>query len=315
MEIKVKAFLLIFLISLNILTFSFAENSSTNESRPVITNIEVKAVSSTEILLNWTFDSNNSTAKEIYVYRKTEAFTSSKSLENLSPIAILPLSENHYKDKVNDYKNYYYAVIIQTTENTPYNVILPSVNTNTKGVSVSLPTIPLKIGEKEQLEEKNYKNGELRSQPLPYLSDETLETRYKKSTSISVSEETSNLENKSNNIPAEYITEAYIFDEDKTSPASGDSYLLYSTLEKTFMKKNYKKAISDLERFLNVNRSLETTDRAYFYLGECHYFMGNYKTSLSCFLKVEDKYPILCKRWITSVLSLYNIPEQTGSNE
>lgn len=318
MRIKVKSILLIFLISLNFISFSFSENTNingVNKNRPVITNIDVKAISSTEILINWAFDSTNNQAKEIYIYRNTEAFTSSKSLENLTPLAKLPLSETHYKDTVSDYKSYYYAIIINTTGDSLYNVILPSVNTNTKGVSASLPTIPLKIGEKEQIKEKSYKNGELRGQPLPYLKDTTLETRCEKSNSISVSEETKMLVKSTDNIPSGYITEAYIFDEDKTSPASGDSYLLYSTLEKTFMKKDYKNAISSLEKFLNVNRSKETTNRAYFYLGECNYFMGNYKISLSYFLKVEDKYPILCKRWITSVLSLYNIPEQPGSNE
>ena len=103
--------------------------------------------------------------------------------------------------------------------------------------------------------------------------------------------------------------EPYYFDEDITSPSGGDDYYLFEILKNSFVKKNYEASIIELKKFLSVNRSEETTNRAAFYLAQSQYFTGNYRSALTMFLFTQDTWPILCKKWINSTLDFYTIPK------
>lgn len=94
----------------------------------------------------------------------------------------------------------------------------------------------------------------------------------------------------------------YIFEEDLISPDGGDDYLLFEILKTTFVQKKYHQAITQIKRLTGTNISNSTRDRAYFYMGEANYFLGNYDEAVKCFVKVQQAYPNLTKKWVDSAL-------------
>ena len=104
-------------------------------------------------------------------------------------------------------------------------------------------------------------------------------------------------------------SQQFTLSEDIVSPSGGDEYYLFEILKTYFVKKDYKSAVEAFNDFLRVNRSDETTNRTVFYLGQAHYFLGNYRTALTMFLYTEEFFPVLSKKWINSTLDFYKIPE------
>ncbi len=309
-------------------TICLSLNFSQAKSRPVVDMISATAVSTNKIKITWkipkTFYSTsatsaasstakssavteNSTVDSILVYKSTLPI-SAQTLEKAVLIARLPPKSCQYIDTVTSFREYYYAVLAKLNDGSVYKIILPSINTTVKGVKVEKPA---QIEEKsqEQIEAetpKIYNEGIIREFPLPYI------------------DLVENFEKKPNNLKPEVIEAGkklaegeklkkekllpYYFDEDLVSPSGGDDYYLFEILKNYFVKKNYKESTSALQKFLSVNRSEQTTNRAAFYLAESQYFLGNYRSALTMFLFVENDYPLLCKKWINSTLDFYQIP-------
>ncbi len=301
-------------------TFCLSLNFSQSKSRPVVDMISATAVSTNKIKITWkipkTFyaaSSDKSAASatfavdSILVYKSTVPI-SAQTLEKAVLVAKLPPKSCQYIDTVTSFKEYYYAVLAKLKDGSVYKIILPSINTTVKGVKVEKP---VKIEEKseEQVEAetpKIYNEGTIREFPLPYI--DLVENFEKKPSKLKpeVIEAGKKLA-EGEQLKKEKLL-PYYFDEDLVSPSGGDEYYLFEILKNYFVKKNYKESATALQKFLSVNRSAQTTNRAAFYLAESQYFLGNYRSALTMFLFVENDYPLLCKKWINSTLDFYTIP-------
>jgi len=319
--------------------------------RPMVTNISCAPYSSNKIIVSWAVpkeikgSSSGFYISEILVYRNTKPMTSYKDVDELKPLAKLPASTTSYRDTLSDFRNYYYAVVsiikeVEEKKDIPfkqenihggelyydeeldgsldskngkiYPMILPGVNASVTGVKVSgnkyAPEQALPIPEKKQ-----YSQGEMREQPLPYMDilDENGSPKKKKGQiSKEANKKASSLirETKSTNSEQPELLSLYVFSEDVVSPSGGDEYLLFEVLKGNFINKRWKMAAKDLEQFLSQNRSQAVTNRANFYLGECYYFMGQYPKALNQFLLLKESHPALARKWSKSALDLYTLP-------
>ena len=296
-----KTFFALFLV-----LFAGVAGFSQSVSRPIADMVSAKAVSTNKIKVSWKLQKSPDVVS-VLIYKNTEPF-SAATIESSSPVAGVSPEVFQYIDTVKDFNEYYYAVLAKLKDGSVYKIILPSINATVKGVKVERPaTVPEKSDEQIEREKpKIYTDGTMRERPLPYI--DLIEDFEKKPNQLKpeVIEAGRKLA-EGERLPKEKLLPHY-FDEDLVSPAGGDDYYLFDILKTYFVKKNYKAAVPALQKFLSINRSEHTTNRAVFYLAESQYFLGNYRHALSMFLFVEDAYPVLCKKWINSTLDFYTIP-------
>ena len=280
------------LITIAISTLLFAE-------RPIVRDIQARAGSGKKIRISWQLPQNPEPALyNLFLYRTTEQITSYNQLEGLEPLVKLGPDSSAYTDQVEDFRNYYYTVITET-EKGPYDVVLLSFNSTVTSVHLVGKRAVSEPAEKIDYETV-YPDGTLRKTPLPYLDIiEGLgaEPLISDKTSASVT----SLAGKSNKSSQNVLT-PYIFEEDLVSPEGGDAYLLFEILKTSFVTKKYKEAVDKLNQLIGTNISDETRNRASFYLGEAQYFNHNYEEAVRSFVKVQQAYPTLSKRWIEASL-------------
>lgn len=282
--------IVVFLISIIFSTLLFAE-------KPIVQDLQAIGGAGTKINLIW--NNPKSTDQKItkfLVYRDTQPITDYKTVSNMKPIAELDAYWSSYTDTVNDFKDYFYAIIAVTDK--PYDIILPSINATNIGAHLVYKNVDKEVPEVKQ-KEQLYPEGNLREKPLPYIdyieglepeeliSSETLEAA-KKLSSKSVSSK-------------ERLT-PYYFEEDLISPDGGDDYLLFDVLKTYFVQKKYEQAVVMLEKLAGTNLKSATRNRTYFYMGEAYYFLGEYSDAVRIFVRIEKEYPILTKKWIDSSL-------------
>lgn len=288
--------------------FAIATECFSQSSRPIVTNISAKYESKNVIKVSWTLPDDFS-AESILIFRSELPFSSESQIKKTSPVAKVSSTATFYKDAVPTYKEYYYAVIAQDSKETLYSVIIPSVNSTVFGAKVARKEVPLDLSEeqKEMLKEKTYENGQLREVPLPYIG--IIDDFDRKPTELSKAVKDAGKDLAEGITPPKKTPlTPYFFEEDLVSPAGGDDYFLFEILLNYFVKSDYEKAVSELQNFLSINRSEETTNRAAFYLGEAQYYLRNYRHALSMFLFVADEYPVLSRRWIESTLNFFVLP-------
>ena len=87
-----------------------------------------------------------------------------------------------------------------------------------------------------------------------------------------------------------------------------DSCISGTDVERRTGDEQYELAEQALRDFLSINHSKDATDRGTFYLGETLLYQGKYQQSLSCFLRVQDRFPDLTARWIQAALDGYQLP-------
>ena len=285
-----KKLFLIPVLALFISSLSFAQ-------RPIVLDIQAVAGNSNRINIVWNLPSNpDKEITSLLVYRDTSPISSYARLQNLEPIATLVPILTSYTDTVNDYSDYFYAVIAVTDE--PYDIIMMSVNSTVSGVHINAG-ISSAAPEKEAEEKRTYPEGSLREIPLPYLDYiDGLEKDYL--VSKEVADSVKNLGSEKKEKPAPLGV--YVFEEDLISPDGGDDFLLFEILKTSFIQKKYNESISQLEKLTGTNISASTRNRAYFYLGQSLYMLGRYEKAIKTFVKVESIYPELSKQWIDNSL-------------
>lgn len=272
--------------------------------KPIVQNIHARTAKGTKIVVTWELPQNQEEQiTNLYLYRNTKPFTSYSQVSSLIPLAILNATDTSYTDSVKDYNDYFYAVIAYTNNTKPYELILVSMNATVNGIHLNMPDQKQKDPEKQK-EEKLYTDGALRETPLPYLDliDET--------PAVSViSDETAkqtitfSTAKKAN---SEYDLLPYFFEEDLISPDGGDEYILFDILKNTFVQQKYVEARKQLKILVQRNITLSVQNRAYFYIGECEYYLGNYDEAVKAFIQVSQYYPLQTKKWINA--SLYKMP-------
>ena len=274
-------------------SFLFAE-------RPLVHDIQSRAGNGKKIRITWQLPSEPESALyNLLLYRTSEQITSFKQLEGLSPIASLAPDRTGYTDTLEDFKDYFYTVISETSAG-PYDVVLLSFNSTVAGVHLN----PKKNAAAPALKtetETVYPDGTLRKTPLPYLDiieGVGTEPLVSDDTASSVAGLTGG--NKKAKKAATLTP--YIFEEDLVSPDGGDAYLLFEILKTSFVTKKYRETIDKLNQLIGTNISESTRNRAYFYLGESQYYCSNYEEAVKSFVKVQGVYPTLSQKWLEASL-------------
>ena len=264
----------------------------------IVGDIQSQSGKGNKIIVQW---ENPKGAEDIIksfrIYRSQSQITSYAQLKNEDMIAEISAEFSGYTDTVNDFNEYYYTVI--SVANAPVQMVLLSYNSTVRGVKLKeQKKQPVPQNQKES--EKLYPEGSLRETPLPNI-DMTGEidlpvielsglAELKKDSLIKGKKETSPL-----------LT-PYIFEEDLISPDAGDDYLLFNILKNYFVQKKYEDAVLQLQRLAGTNINDKTRNRAYFYLGQSQYLMGQYEKAVRTFVRLEDVYPVLVKKWLNSSL-------------
>ena len=268
--------------------------------KPIVRDIQAEAGKGNKINIFWTLPENPE--KEIssfFIYRDTRQIASYAQIKNISPIAQIDSNFSGYTDLVKDYNDYFYCVLAVTKDSSvPYDLILLSFNSTVKGVHISMNTQQKEPQKQEK--EKLYYEGSLRETPLPFIDivENSLQPEPTVSEEAAFAAQT--LTNKTKK--REPVLKPYIFEEDLISPDGGDDYLLFEILKQYFVHKNYDEAIVQLNKLAGTNIKDSTRSRVYFYIGECEYLTGEYEKAVKSFVKVQDIYPTLARKWINSSL-------------
>lgn len=268
--------------------------------KPIVRDIQAEAGKGNKINIFWTLPENPE--KEIssfFIYRDTRQIASYAQIKNISPIAQIDSNFSGYTDLLKDYNDYFYCVLAVTKDSSvPYDLILLSFNSTVKGVHISMNTQQKEPQKKEK--EKLYYEGTLRETPLPFIDivENSLQPEPTVSEEAAFAAQT--LTNKTKK--REPVLKPYIFEEDLISPDGGDDYLLFEILKQYFVHKNYDEAIVQLNKLAGTNIKDSTRSRVYFYIGECEYLTGEYEKAVKSFVKVQDIYPTLARKWINSSL-------------
>lgn len=268
--------------------------------KPIVRDIQAEAGKGNKINIFWALPENPE--KEIssfFIYRDTRQIASYAQIKNISPIAQIDSNFSGYTDLVKDYNDYFYCVLAVTKDSSvPYDLILLSFNSTVKGVHISMNTQQKEPQKKEQ--EKLYYEGTLRETPLPFIDIVENSLQPKPTVSEEAAFAAQTLTNKTKK--REPVLKPYIFEEDLISPDGGDDYLLFEILKQYFVHKNYDEAIVQLNKLAGTNIKDSTRSRVYFYIGECEYLTGEYEKAVKSFVKVQDIYPTLARKWINSSL-------------
>lgn len=268
--------------------------------KPIVRDIQTEAGKGNKINIYWTLPENPE--KEIssfLIYRDTRHIASFSQIKNLEPIAQISSNFSGYTDSVKDFIDYFYCVLAITKDSTsPYDLILLSFNSTVKGAHIAVNSQQKEPQKKET--EKLYYEGTLRETPLPYIDIVENSIQPTPTVSEEAAFAAQTLTNKSKK--KEPILKPYIFEEDLISPDGGDDYLLFEILKQYFVQKNYEEAIVQLNKLAGTNIKETTRNRIYFYIGECEYLTGEYENAVKSFVKVQDAYPILSRKWINSSL-------------
>lgn len=264
--------------------------------KPIVRDIQASGSKGTKINVFWTLPKNpDQPITNLLVYRDTKPISSYEQIEKMEPIATIDADFTGYTDTVRDYNTYFYAVIAVTDK--PYDLILVSINSTTEGAHLSMPEA--KEPPKKPEYEKLYPDGKMRETPLPYVS---LVDGINEDSVISDETAVSTKALSSSKGKKTPLMTMYIFEEDLVSPDGGDDYILFEVLKTYFVVKKYQQAIVQLNRLAGTNISETTRKRIYFYIGEAEYLSGNYEQAIKSFVKVEQDFPNLTKKWVDSAL-------------
>lgn len=301
-RINAKSILLAFLFS-----FSFFSYAQKVNSRPVCSDIQAEKIAINKIKITWKTPKDFNAAS-IAIFRSTSPIELKSSISAEKPVAEIPAHTSTYTDILKHFGEYYYALIARDKDGSLFNMLIPSVNTTVKPVSLNAPD---DYFETKAEAEEQYVPGFLRELPLPYLdliSD----------LDIKPTPMTEKAKNEGKILAGQYavkkprLLNPYVFAEDMINSPVGDDFFLFESLKTYFMKKDYKKSVKDLRNFLSITREPEVTARAVFYLAQSHYYCKNYRNALELFLFVEDEFPELSKKWIDSTLDFYRIPSSSN---
>ncbi len=276
-------------------SFLFAE-------RPLVRDIQARPSgisSGNKVRITWKLPEKPEPAiNSLILYRTTEQISSFSQLAETQPLATLAPYVSEYVDTLSDLKDYYYTVISLT--DSVYDVVLLSFNSTVTGVHLTAKKTEEKETEKTEYETV-YPEGKLRKTPLPFIDmieGSSVEPLISDKTAVAAM---NSLSGNNGKYKKEKLT-PYIFEEDLVSPDGGDDYLLYEILKNNFVQKNYSTTIEKLNQLIGTNINRATQNRAYFYLGEAQYFSGKYEEAVRSFVKVEQYFPVVSKKWIEASL-------------
>lgn len=283
--------LICFTLSIFLISFLHAQTL-------IVKDIQSQSGKGNKIIVQWENpeDSEN-TIKSFRIYRTQNQITSYSQIKGLEPVAEISGELSGYTDTVNDFNDYYYTVISVTTA--PVQIVLLSYNSTVRGVrlkeQIKQPPVQ-KVSESEKL----YPEGSMRETPLPPI-DMTgeIDVQELQFSGLAELKKDSLIKRTKESAP---LLSPYIFEEDLISPEGGDDFLLFNILKNYFVQKKYEEAITQFQRLAGTNINEQTRNRTYFYLGQAQYMTGQYENAVRTFVRLEDVYPVLIKKWLNSSL-------------
>ena len=294
---KKKLFFVFILFSMTVIL--------TAQNKPVVQDIQANPSKGTRINISWTLPSNPvPEITKLLVYRDTRPISAYNQLANAEFIAELSAWETSYTDIVQDYNDYYYAVIAFT--DSPFDMIFVSMNSTVEGVHLIAPE-EKDIEPKKKAEEKLYTDGTMRETPLPYInyvegqgqeqliSDQAMQSISSLGTGSEKSSRTR--------------VSPYFFEEDLVSPDSGDDFLLFEVLKTTFVQEKYEEAIVLLNKLNGTNISQSVRNRVNFYIAQDYFFTGDFEQADMTFAKTAQAFPLQTKIWMNYTLDRIALPE------
>ncbi|MBN1617234.1 MAG: hypothetical protein JW875_07955 [Spirochaetales bacterium] len=241
------------------------------------------------IILSWT---NPAKGSSLVVYRSTQPFTELASLTQAIVLSTIIDTGTPFVDYPVPGVPYYYALMEESSLLTGQAQFTPGKNTTRAPVEVSASFAKFPAS----------KMPKVRPVPLPWLNP----SRKASKPVWQFSTQTENMITKilpaEVNLPVVYH-EPYVFRMDIESTGSGEEYALRSILEKSFLPGHWEKTIEDLEKFLSLRRTIPTTARARFYLGQAYYFNNKDNKALIEFLLSQNVYYTQSREWIQYIMN------------
>ena len=274
-------------------------------SRPVLTSINAKKTGINKIHISWKVP-DNFNAASIAIFRSTSQIQQKSTISAEKPVAEVPAHTNEYTDTLKHFGDYYYAVIARSKNGDLFNMLLPTVNSTAKAVSLLPPDDYYEVPAET---EEQYSPGFLRELPLPYL-DLISDLNIKPTPMSSKAKKAGKKLAGKYAVKKPKLLSPYVFEEDLVVSPEGDDFFLFESLKTYFIKKDYKGSVKDLVQFLSITREPQVTTRAVFYLAQSQYYCKNWRKALELFLYLEDDLPELSKKWIDSTLDFYQIPKE-----
>lgn len=303
--------LIFVIISCLTISFSFAQ-----DLRLMVSDIQAQSLSSREILVSWQLPAVSAeldvSQLSLFLYRSQQQKAGSHSLDGMEPLAILPFDTTSYTDTPSTEETFYYTVIIaplaeaDIPEEAPQHLVIPDKNTTVIGVQLLPQPLLTKELTQEVVQEKPNAATGMRNTPLPYLKMSL------QSTDIPINPERNPVNTLGTSEKAKVKTPElpapYIFRQEQEAENVGEDFILQEIIQNQFKNEQYDLAEQALRDFLSINHSKDATDRGTFYLGETLLYQGKYQQSLTCFLRVQDRFPDLTARWIQAALDGYQLP-------
>lgn len=240
------------------------------------------------VIVRWNSDHSG---KNLVLYRSNTPFTGITSLVTAIVAATLEDDGSPFVDYPVPGIPYYYAVLEEEAIRSGTVSFTPEENTNRLPVEVSSRFSKL----------DRSKLPPLRSMPLPWLNPGNRIRRNPVIFSRNTERMIKNIVNMSVQSRS-YERTAYLFSIDTENSTGGEELALRTILEKSFIPGHWDMAITELKRFLSIRRTPSTAARTRFYIGEAHYFSGNYDEALLEFLLSQDRYYNQSREWIQYTL-------------
>ncbi len=280
-------------------------------SRLLVSGIQAQPTAEGEVLVSWQLPQLSQDLDtgqlSLLLYRTTRQKAGSGSLDGETPLATLPYGTSSYTDLPEEGSTYYYTVIISGADSPQHPLVIPDRNSTVVGVGVESEGQQALGLQREILREGPSSATGLRRTPLPYLwlpssQSEDVPVNPERQQSPSA---IALMEDREQTIP---LPPHHIFRQEQAEGRVGEDSILQDIVNSHLSAGDYQAAELRLREFLSINHSEDATDRGTFYLGEVLLYQGKSRQALSCFLKVQDRFPSLTARWIQAALDAYQLP-------
>ena len=264
-----------------------------NRSEQGVTSLQA-AVQGDRVIITFT----GADGKNAVLYRSVRPINQTQDL--LGAVIVQTNISSPFTDYPAPGIPYFYAVVTQEDLTRGAVVINPGLNAATTPAVVSSAGSP----------GTDTSGREIRAMPLPQISAQAAvpgagaaSDRASRRTEISQQAARALSDVPARPSPDPALKRPRVFARDlEASPEGGEEYALSMIVKASFMGKNWETARGDLIKFLALPRKSEITARAKFYLGQCYYYLKQYREGLFEFLAIQDRYPAEAMEWIQASL-------------
>jgi hypothetical protein len=249
--------------------------------------------------------SSSDRSKNVLLYRSNAPFTQRNDI--LAASLVKDYATSPYIDYPPQGYSYYYAVLYEEDIRSGQAVIYPGGNATTTPVQYG------GSGAGAAVISGGSSYAPLSSQQNNYLEPGVGYFSTLKSPSPLTAESAQAVESLRNRLGAAPVVpknnpvasrEPRVFNQDiQNNATSGEDYDLAMIVRGPFFRKDWGIARVELERYLSVSRSPNVVVRARFYLGQCHYFMGNAREAVNEFMSVHSLFPDEAEGWVQAALA------------